>query len=61
MGQGTRHEGRPLQMTFSLLFVVLVVVGFAARFMATFPIAYAERVAWACWLIAAVLWSFGST
>ncbi len=41
----------------SLLFVLAVVIGFIAKFLATFPVNYAERVAWGCWLLAAVLWA----
>lgn len=40
-----------------MLFVAFVIAGFIAKFLATFPVNYAERVAWGCWLVAAVLWA----
>lgn len=42
-----------------LLFVLLVVLGFLAKFLATFPVAYAERIAWGLWLAASVVWAIG--
>ncbi|MHB8529729.1 MAG: hypothetical protein ACYC8V_09500 [Caulobacteraceae bacterium] len=41
----------------TLLFTLLVVVGFLLHFLATFPVNYASRIAWGCWLAAAVLWA----
>lgn len=41
----------------SLLFVIFVLVGFVAWFLATFPVNYAERVARGCFLVAAILWA----
>ena len=41
----------------TILFVLAVVIGFIAMFLSTFPVAYAARVAWGSWLIAAVLWA----
>jgi hypothetical protein len=42
----------------NLLFVLLVVVGFAAMFMSTFPSPpYMARVAWGCWLVASLIWA----
>lgn len=42
-----------------LLFVVLVVVGFAAKCAGAFGWPPGERMAWSCWLIAAVIWGLG--
>ena len=39
------------------LFVALVVLGFLAKFLATFPVQHAERVAWALWLAASIVWA----
>lgn len=44
----------------SLLFVVLVVLGFAFKFLATYPVNYAERIAWGCWLAASLIWALGA-
>ncbi len=41
----------------TLLFVILVLLGFVFHFLATFPVTYAGRIAWGCWLIAAILWA----
>jgi hypothetical protein len=43
----------------NLIFIVLILLGFAFKFLATWPITYAERIAWGCWLIAAVIWAIG--
>jgi hypothetical protein len=40
-----------------LLFVLLVLLGFIFKLLATFPVNYAERIAWGCWLAAAVIWA----
>lgn len=40
------------------LFVIAVVIGFLAWFLATFPVPYAERTARGFFLAAAVLWAF---
>lgn len=41
-----------------ILFIICVVIGFGAWFLATFPVPNAERVARAFFLAAAVLWAF---
>jgi hypothetical protein len=43
----------------SLLFVLAVLLGFIMKFLATWPVNFAERIAWGCWLLAAVLWAIG--
>lgn len=44
----------------TLLFVLFVVLGFAFHFLATFPTGpYVTRIAWGCWLIAALVWAVG--
>lgn len=43
----------------NLLFVLAVLLGFIFKFLATRPVNYAERIAWGCWLVAAVLWAVG--
>lgn len=43
----------------ALLFIIFVLMGFIAKFMATWPVVYAERIAWGCWLAASLLWAFG--
>jgi hypothetical protein len=44
-----------------LLFAILVVLGFAFHLVATWPAPWpAARLAWACWLIAAILWAMGA-
>ena len=40
------------------LFIVLVVMGFVFHFLATWPVTYATRIAWGCWLAASLLWAF---
>lgn len=40
-----------------LIFVLLVVLGFAAHFAATFPINYTTRIGWGLWLAAAMIWA----
>lgn len=42
------------------LFAILVVAGFLAWFLATFPVAWAERVARGLFLLAAVMWALGA-
>lgn len=45
----------------STLFVVLIVVGAACWFLATFPgWPYWERVARGCWFVAALVWALGA-
>jgi hypothetical protein len=44
----------------NVLFVILVVVGFACWFLATFPVTHAERIARGCFLAAAVVWGYGA-
>jgi hypothetical protein len=44
----------------SLAFVICVVIGFLAWFLATFPVPHAERVARGFFLAAAVIWAFGA-
>lgn len=41
----------------AILFALLVVLGFAAKFAASFGSATAERIAWGCWLVASILWA----
>lgn len=41
----------------TLLFTALVVLGFLFRFLATYPVNYADRIAWGCWLAAAIIWA----
>lgn len=43
----------------TLPFTILVVLGFIFKFLATFPVNYAERIAWGCWLAASVIWAVG--
>lgn len=43
----------------TLLFAILVVLGFLAWFLATFPVNYAERVARGLFLAAALVWAVG--
>lgn len=40
-----------------LIFVLFVLSGFLFQFLATFPVPYAARIAWGCWLVAALLWA----
>lgn len=40
----------------ALLFVILVLLGFVAKFLASFSVPNADRFAWGCWLAASVLW-----
>jgi hypothetical protein len=42
-----------------LLFTILVVLGFVFQFLATWPVNFAERIAWGCWLAASILWAVG--
>lgn len=42
------------------LFVIFVVIGFLAWFLATFPVPMAERVARGFFLAAAILWAFSA-
>lgn len=41
----------------TLLFVLFVLLGFVFHFLATFPVNYASRIAWGCWLVAAIIWA----
>lgn len=44
----------------TMLFVVLVVLGFMFKFMASFGMPpWAERAAWGCWLAASIVWALG--
>jgi hypothetical protein len=40
----------------TLLFALFVLAGFLFHFLATFPVPYASRIAWGCWLVASLLW-----
>lgn len=44
-----------------VLFVVLVILGFALMLASRWPVGspYAERGAWACWTAAALIWDVG--
>ncbi len=42
----------------AILFVIFVVAGFIFKFLATYPVPMAERIAWGCWLAAALIWAF---
>jgi len=42
----------------AILFLIFVVAGFVFKFLATWPVTYTERIAWGCWLAAALLWAF---
>ena len=45
-------------MSLSLIFTILVVVGFAFHFLATFGTPpYASRIAWGSWLFASLIWA----
>jgi hypothetical protein len=44
----------------TLLFTILVVLGFLFHFLATWPVNYASRIAWGLWFVAAVLWAVPS-
>lgn len=43
----------------ALLFVLCVLLGFVFKFLATWPVNYAERIAWGLWLAAAFIWAAG--
>lgn len=43
-----------------ILYVLLVVLGFLFHFLATFPVNYASRIGWGCWLAASLLWAIGA-
>ena len=40
----------------AILFPILVVLGFLFHFLATWPVNFASRIAWGCWLAASLLW-----
>jgi lipopolysaccharide export LptBFGC system permease protein LptF len=40
-----------------VLFILAVVVGFIMWFLATWPVPYGERIARACFAVAAVIWA----
>ena len=40
-----------------MLFDILVLAGFLFHFLATWPVNYASRIAWGCWLAAAIIWA----
>lgn len=42
----------------AILFLIFVVAGFLFHFLATWPVTYASRIAWGCWLVASLLWAF---
>lgn len=41
------------------LFIALVVAGFLAHFLSTFPVNHASRIAWGLWVVASVIWAVG--
>ncbi len=41
----------------TILFVLFVIAGFLFHFLATWPMPWAARVAWLCWLLASLLWA----
>lgn len=42
----------------TLLFTLLVVLGFIFRFVGCFPVNFpATAFAWGCWMVAAILWA----
>lgn len=42
----------------TILFTLLVLLGFLFHFLATFPVTpWSNRIAWGCWLAAAILWA----
>lgn len=43
----------------TLLFTILVVLGFVFMLLSTFPVNYADRIAWGCWLAASIIWAVG--
>ena len=46
----------------NILFIIFVVAGFLAMLVAKWPVGpapYAERVAWACWTLASLIWAYG--
>lgn len=43
----------------TLLFAILILLGFIFWFLATWPVNYAERIARGCFLAAAVIWFVG--
>ncbi len=46
-------------MSLALLFTIFVLLGVVFQFLATFPRPpYSSRIAWGCWLIAAIIWAF---
>lgn len=46
----------------TLVFTLCVVLGFVFHFLATFPTGpYCTRIAWGCWLVAAVIWALGQS
>lgn len=44
----------------TILFALLVILGFLFHFLATWPVSYATRIAWGCWLAAAIIWALPS-
>jgi len=43
----------------ALLFTLLVLLGFIAKFIASLGARHAEQVAWGLWFVAALLWAIG--
>jgi hypothetical protein len=50
-------------MTLHLIFVLLVILGFVFMFASTWPTPPfpSTRIAWGCWLIAALLWALAGS
>lgn len=42
------------------IFTLLVVVGFLAMFLSTFPVPNAARIGWGLWLAASIVWAIGN-
>jgi hypothetical protein len=42
-----------------MIFAILVVIGFLFWLLATWPVAYAERVARGCFFVSAFIWALG--
>lgn len=41
------------------LFLIFVIAGFLFQLLATWPVTYAARIAWACWFVASLIWGYG--
>jgi len=44
-----------------LLFMLLVVFGFAFHMAAAFGVTWGTKAAWSCWFVASLLWALGQS